>query len=113
MADVKGAIKASLVGTSAPEPPITKQIQSHFLQHARTDEKTGELYMTEEDFINAVAPKYEDYVSGDDLDSVVKLQIYGFPWRYVPGMRWVLTVGLLPSQISTRLNANSTGYYSE
>jgi hypothetical protein len=70
MAGVKGTIKASLVGASAPEPPMTKQIQSSFLQHARIDDKTGDLYMTEEDFINAIAPKQEDYVSGDIMISV-------------------------------------------
>ncbi len=71
MASVKETIKASLVGTSAPESPMTKQVHSRFLQHARADDKTGELYMTEEDFINAIAPQKEDYVSGDDLISLI------------------------------------------
>ncbi|WEW58827.1 mitochondrial aspartate-glutamate transporter agc1 [Emydomyces testavorans] len=61
MAQVKEAIKASLVGTSEPEPPMSAQVKSNFMQHARTDSETGDLYMVEEDFINAIAPKHENY----------------------------------------------------
>lgn len=63
MADVKGSLKSSLVGTSSPEPTLTFQIKSHFQRHSTTNKETGEQYMTEEDFINAIAPKHEDYVS--------------------------------------------------
>jgi solute carrier family 25 aspartate/glutamate transporter 12/13 len=38
-------------------------VKHHFFHHARKDESTGEHYMTEDDFINAIAPKHEDYVS--------------------------------------------------
>lgn len=62
MASVKETVKASLVGT-VEEPQLSQQVKANFLQHARKDENTGELYMTEEDFIDAVAPKQEDYVS--------------------------------------------------
>lgn len=62
MARAKETLKASLVGT-AEEPQLSQQVKAHFLQHARKDENTGELYMTEEDFIDAIAPKDEDYVS--------------------------------------------------
>jgi solute carrier family 25 aspartate/glutamate transporter 12/13 len=61
MATVKETVKASLVGTSE-EPQLSQQIKSHFLQYARKDENTGELCMTEEEFINAIAPKNQDYV---------------------------------------------------
>lgn len=64
MASVKEAVKASLVGTTQ-EPGLSQQIKANFLRHARKDEKTGELYMTEEDFVEAVAPKTEDYVSAN------------------------------------------------
>ncbi|GLA22612.1 mitochondrial aspartate-glutamate transporter agc1 [Aspergillus niger] len=60
MASVKDAVKESLVGTSQ-EPQPSQQIKSNFLRHARKDEETGELYMSQEDFVNAIAPKYEDY----------------------------------------------------
>ncbi|KMU86368.1 mitochondrial inner membrane protein [Coccidioides immitis H538.4] len=62
MAQVKDALKASLVGTPEQETPMTAQVRANFMQHARTDTGTGELYMMEEDFINAIAPKQENYV---------------------------------------------------
>lgn len=65
MTSVKDAVKESLVGTSQ-EPQPSQQIKSYFLRHARKDEETGELYMSQEDFVNAIAPKYEDYVSHPD-----------------------------------------------
>ncbi|KAL1984012.1 hypothetical protein VTN96DRAFT_9697 [Rasamsonia emersonii] len=61
MASVKEAVKESLVGTTEEEPQLSQQIKAHFTQHARKDEQTGELYMTEEDFIDAIAPKNQDY----------------------------------------------------
>ncbi|EEP77032.1 hypothetical protein UREG_01881 [Uncinocarpus reesii 1704] len=61
MAQVKEAIKASFVGTPEPESPLSTQVKSHFMQHARKDSETGDLYMMEEDFINAIAPKHENY----------------------------------------------------
>lgn len=42
---------------------MSHQIKSNFYHHSHKDEQTGELFMTEDDFINAVAPKQEDYVS--------------------------------------------------
>ncbi|OJJ99741.1 hypothetical protein ASPACDRAFT_78693 [Aspergillus aculeatus ATCC 16872] len=60
MTSVKDAVKESLVGSSS-EPQPSQQIKSHFLRHARKDEASGDLYMTEDDFIDAIAPKHEDY----------------------------------------------------
>jgi solute carrier family 25 (mitochondrial aspartate/glutamate transporter), member 12/13 len=62
MARVKEAVKASLVGISE-EPQLSQQIKAHFQQHARKDDQTGESYMAEEDFVDAIAPKSQDYVS--------------------------------------------------
>jgi hypothetical protein len=62
MPSVTETVKASLLGTSE-EPQLTQQIKANFLKHARKDETTGELYMTEEDFVDAIAPAEEDYVS--------------------------------------------------
>lgn len=58
---VKEAVKETLVGTTI-EPQLSVQAQIHFEKHARKDEN-DELYMTEEDFVNAIAPQSEDYVS--------------------------------------------------
>lgn len=66
MASVKETVKASLVGTSE-EPQLSQQIKSNFLQYARKDENNGELCMTEEQFIDAIAPKNQDYV-GNPFD---------------------------------------------
>jgi hypothetical protein len=62
MARVKEAVKSSLVGT-AEEPQPSQHIKANFLHRARKDETTGEWYMTEEDFVDAIAPKNQDYVS--------------------------------------------------
>lgn len=61
MASVKETVKETLVG-STEAPALSLQARSNFLRHAQKGEN-GELYMTEDDFINAVAPKHEDYVS--------------------------------------------------
>lgn len=62
MTSVKDAVKESLVGSSS-EPQASHQVKANFLRHARKDDATGEFFMSEDDFINAVAPKHEDYVS--------------------------------------------------
>ncbi|KAJ5722053.1 hypothetical protein N7488_000088 [Penicillium malachiteum] len=59
MANIKEAVKEQLVG-STEAPQLSHQARSNFLRHAKKDEN-GELFMTEDDFINAVAPKHEDY----------------------------------------------------
>jgi solute carrier family 25 aspartate/glutamate transporter 12/13 len=67
MASVKDAVKESLVGSSTDQSQPSHQAKNNFLRYARKDEATGELYMTEDDFVNAIAPKHEDYVSGLSL----------------------------------------------
>lgn len=62
MAQVKTAIKESLLGTKL-EPELSTQAKATFDRNSRQDEATGERYMTEEDFVNAIAPASEDYVS--------------------------------------------------
>jgi solute carrier family 25 aspartate/glutamate transporter 12/13 len=53
-----------LVGTQEEEElAVSQQIKTNFIQHARKDESSGELYMTEDEFIDAIAPKHQDYVS--------------------------------------------------
>lgn len=64
MSTVTEAVKESLVGGSSSEQPqLSHQIKANFHHHARKDDQTGQLYMTEEEFTNAVAPRQEDYVS--------------------------------------------------
>ena len=60
MATVKEAVKESLIGTTV-EPALSQQSRATFQKHAREDEE-GEYFMTEDDFVNAIAPESEDYV---------------------------------------------------
>lgn len=62
MATVTETVKESLIGTTR-EPQLSQQAKVTFDQHAIKDEGTGELYMTEEQFVDAIAPAGEDYVS--------------------------------------------------
>ncbi|EXJ88428.1 hypothetical protein A1O1_05358 [Capronia coronata CBS 617.96] len=59
MATVTESVKESLVGTTQPES-LSTEARMSFLKHSRRDDD-GELYMNEEDFINAIAPPEEDY----------------------------------------------------
>lgn len=61
MATVAEAVKESLLGSTAPES-LSTEARVTFLKNARREDD-GELYMNEEDFINAIAPPEEDYVS--------------------------------------------------
>ena len=61
MTTVTESIKESLVGTTQ-EPQLSPETRASFTKHARQDED-GELIMDESDFVNAIAPAGEDYVS--------------------------------------------------
>ena len=62
MATVKEAVKESLVGTTR-EPQLSQQARATFDRNARQDEGVEEPYMTEIEFVNAIAPPTENYVS--------------------------------------------------
>ena len=62
MATVTEALKEKLVGTEV-EPQLSAQTRQNFLQHAKKDEGSDEYYMTETEFVDAIAPEGEDYVS--------------------------------------------------
>lgn len=79
MADIKQTIKEPLVGKTV-EPPMTTRIRSHFMRHAREDSETGDLHMAQEDFINAIAPKHEDYVS-----FMFRMRLFMWRRRSFPG----------------------------
>lgn len=56
----KETIKKSLLGTDEPKE-LSSQTRAHFATSAIKDPETGQLYMGEEQFINAIAPPSEDY----------------------------------------------------
>lgn len=62
MATVTEVVKESLVGTTI-EPELSHEIRATFDRHAVQDGVTGESYMTEKEFVDAIAPVNEDYVS--------------------------------------------------
>ena len=64
MATVTEAVKESLVGITI-EPELSQEVRATFDRHAIQDDVTGESYMTEKEFVNAIAPVNEDYVSSD------------------------------------------------
>ncbi|KAF7184989.1 Calcium-binding mitochondrial carrier protein Aralar2 [Pseudocercospora fuligena] len=57
---VKDGVKETLLGTEE-EPQLSQQTRGDFMSHAIKDEESGEYYMTEKEFVNAVAPEGEDY----------------------------------------------------
>jgi solute carrier family 25 aspartate/glutamate transporter 12/13 len=59
---VKEGVKESLLGVEE-DPQLLDVTRAEFARHATKDEDTGELYMTEKEFVDAVAPEGEDYVS--------------------------------------------------
>lgn len=59
---MKESVKESLVGTTL-EPEFSAQTKARFDRYAQKDEETGEVYMTSEGFVDAIAPQNEDYVS--------------------------------------------------
>lgn len=65
MADLtkaKTVVKEKLLGTDQTEEVnLSAQSKSTFEKNSRRDADTGELFMNEEDFINAIAPVTEDY----------------------------------------------------
>lgn len=65
MATMTETLKETLVGGATDEelPQLSAQTRSDFLLHALTDGETGEQYMSEKEFVDAVAPEGEDYVS--------------------------------------------------
>ena len=62
MSTVKAAVKESLLGVEK-EPDLSLQTKATFEKYAQQDEATGEKYISEEDFVSAIAPETENYVS--------------------------------------------------
>lgn len=61
----KEVVKESLVGSESPAEDVQLSVQAKvtFEKNARKDAESGDLYMTELEFVNAIAPEGEDYVS--------------------------------------------------
>ena len=61
-ATVKEAVKETLVGVEE-HAELSAKNRASFHKHAQKDPQTGDAYMTEEAFVDAIAPPDEDYVS--------------------------------------------------
>jgi len=65
MATVKESVTEALLGlTQGPtqDPQLSQQTRAAFMKRAIKDEETGEYYLGENEFIDAIAPESEDYV---------------------------------------------------
>ncbi|KAF2476473.1 calcium-binding mitochondrial carrier protein-like protein Aralar1 [Lindgomyces ingoldianus] len=60
MSTVKDQVGEVLLGTSE-EPQMSQLTRAAFMKHALKDEASGEYYLSENEFIDAVAPESEDY----------------------------------------------------
>lgn len=61
---VRESLKETLLGTEEPEN-VSAESKTRFLKFASLEDG-GEQFMSQEDFINAIAPPEEDYVSTTD-----------------------------------------------
>lgn len=59
---VKETVKETLLGSEEPVQ-LSAQTKATFTKHAHHDEAAGELVMSEVEFVDAIAPAKEDYVS--------------------------------------------------
>ncbi|KAI1776178.1 mitochondrial carrier [Hypoxylon cercidicola] len=57
---VKEVVKESLLGSKEPSH-LSASHRASFINNAKKDEQTGELYMGPDDFVEAIAPPTEDY----------------------------------------------------
>jgi hypothetical protein len=71
-ASIKESVKETLLGVE-DEAQLPFQTRAEFMQHAKIDPESGDHYMTEEDFVNAIAPETEDYVRASLLRASVAL----------------------------------------
>ncbi|KAK8038066.1 hypothetical protein PG994_014833 [Apiospora phragmitis] len=70
---VKEAVKESLLGFEEPVE-LSAKTRAYFFNHAVKDPESGELYMGEDEFVNAIAPQDEDY-------GKIKREQYGLLFR--------------------------------
>lgn len=62
--EVKDGVKESLLGVELTDDQLQlpEQTRAEFMRHALKDEESGEYYMGEKEFVDAIAPMNEDYV---------------------------------------------------
>jgi solute carrier family 25 aspartate/glutamate transporter 12/13 len=60
MATVKEQVGEVLLGTTE-EPQLSHLTRASFLKYAKKDDETGDYFLSQEDFIDAVTPETEDY----------------------------------------------------
>lgn len=58
----KEAVKEAVLGTTEPVVEVSPQTKQRFTSHAVKDE-SGELFLGLDEFVAAVVPKGEDFVS--------------------------------------------------
>lgn len=59
--EIKGSLKETLLGKEETVE-VSSESKARFLKHASIEED-GEMFMSPEDFVDAIAPPEEDYVS--------------------------------------------------
>ena len=64
MATIKDQVKESLLGSTSI-PQLSQLWRSTFMKHAKKDDDTGEYYMGESEFVDAIAPPTENFVRGN------------------------------------------------
>lgn len=69
---VKESVKEALVGVK-DEPQLSTQTRAEFMQYAQRDPESGDFFMNEENFVNAIAPETEDYVRIASIIPVARL----------------------------------------
>jgi solute carrier family 25 (mitochondrial aspartate/glutamate transporter), member 12/13 len=62
MATATEKVHDVLLGVNEEEP-LSAQARATFMRFSKQDPNTGERYLGEQEFIDAVAPENEDYVS--------------------------------------------------
>ena len=62
MAALSEQVGEVLLGTT-DKPQLSQRTRAAFMKYAQKDEATGEYFLNEDAFIEAVAPESEDYVS--------------------------------------------------
>ena len=63
MEKVKEGVKESLVGVEGEEQQFSAQTRAEFMQYAIQDPESSEWYLGRDEFVDAIAPPNEDYVS--------------------------------------------------
>lgn len=85
---VAGAVKQTLLGSSEPVQ-LSAQTKNRFRAHAVRDPETGEYYIGPDQFIDAITPPDEDYVSARStcIPKATSGCVIASPWSSGVGCR--------------------------